>query len=39
MRPYKEVGAAVIIAALVLLGTSAFLLFGKLVYTVVRLFV
>ncbi len=39
MRLYREIGAALIIAALVLLGTSTFLLIGKLVYAVVRLFV
>ena len=39
MRLYKEVGVLVIIATLVLLGTSAFLLIGKLVYATVRLFV
>lgn len=39
MRLYKEVGTVLIIAAFVLLGTSAFLLSGKLVYTIVRLFV
>ena len=39
MRLYREIGAALIIAALVLLGTSAFLLSGKLVYAIVRLFV
>ncbi len=39
MRLYKEVGTLVIIAALVLLGTSTFLLFGKLVYAIMCLFV
>lgn len=39
MRFYREIGAALIIAALVLLGTSAFLLIGKLAYAVVCLFV
>lgn len=35
---YKDAVAVVAIAAFVLVGTSLFLLLGKLVYAVVRLF-
>lgn len=39
MIHYKEVVAAVTIAAFAVVGASLFLLSGKLVYVVVRLFV
>lgn len=38
MIRYKEVVVVVAIAVFVLVGTSLFLLLGKLVYAVVRLF-
>lgn len=39
MIRYKEVAAAVAIATFALVCASLFLLFGKLVYIIIRLFV